>query len=133
MDKEDHDLLVKLTTKMDQLCKTNKTVNEGNEKAHNAILNQIDKNHEKSDKWISAVHDRIDNQLLEKTNQVAICHKTFLQSKIFYWVVGFIIAGLVSAWGTISLFDTRVDKVEARTDKVEVIVEKHHPEDLKLH
>ena len=120
MDKNDHDLLVTLSTKMDQLCKTNKTVNDGNEKAHDAILKEIDKNHEKTDKWVSAVHDRIDDQLTAKTSQVSICNARFVQSKVFYWIIGFVVIGLFSAWGTIAVFDTRLDKVEVR-------IEQQHP------
>ena len=122
MDKNDHDLLVTLSTKMDQLCKTNKTVNDGNEKAHDAILKQIDRNHEKTDQWVSAVHDRIDDQLKTKTDQVTLCHKTFVQSKVFYWLIGFIIIGLFSTWGTMALIDTRVDKLEIKQ-------EMNHPAD----
>jgi hypothetical protein len=118
MDKNDHDLLVTLSTKMDQLCKVN-TKSEGtNKEAHDAILKQIDKNHEKTDQWVSAVHDRIDDQLKTKTNQVSICNARFVQSKVFYWIIGFVVFGLFSAWGTIAVFDTRIDKVEVKLERV---------------
>jgi len=126
MDKNDHDLLVTLSTKMDDLCRNSNKSQELNKEDHKTILKQIDKNHEKSDQWVSAVHDRIDDQLKTKTDQVTLCHKTFVQSKVFYWLVGFIIVGLFSAWGTIAVLVPRIDKVE-------VVVEKYHPEDLNLH
>jgi len=124
MDKKDHDLLVTLTNKMDELCRAGSKSDEGNKEAHDAILKRIDGNHEKTDKWVSAVHDRIDDQLKTKTDQVTLCHKTFVQSKVFYWVTGFIIIGLFSAWGTIAVLDTRMDKVEVQ-QKIQHPTDKH--------
>ena len=126
MDKKDHDLLVTLTNKMDELCRVGHKSDKGNKEAHDAILKRIDDNHEKTDKWVSAVHDRIDDQLKTKTDQVTLCHKTFVQSKVFYWVAGFIIIGVVSAWSTIAIVGKEFD---TRMDKVEVVVEQQHPSD----
>lgn len=121
-DKNDHDLIVELSTKMTQLCRTTEKHYNENIKTHDKILEKIDDNLELTDKWVSGVHDRIDAQLKEKTGQVAECHKTFLQSKTFYWVVGFIIAGVISVWGFAAMV---YDKAEKTEDK---IIE-YHPEE----
>jgi hypothetical protein len=47
-----------------------------------------------------------------------------VQSKVFYWVTGFIIIGLFSAWGTIAVLDTRMDKVEVQ-QKIQHQADKH--------
>lgn len=116
MDKNDHDLLVTLSTKMDELCRNADKSQKGNKEDHEAISKQIDKNHEKTDQWVSAVHDRIDDQLKTKTSQVSICNARFVQSKVFYWIIGFIIIGLFSTWGTMAVMDTRVDKLEIKQE-----------------
>ncbi len=116
MDKNDHDLIVTLTNKIDELCRAAHKSDNGNKEDHDAILKQIDKNHEKTDQWVSAVHDRIDDQLKTKSDQVTLYHKTFVQSKVFYWLIGFIIVGLFSTWGTVAFIDTRVDKLEIKQE-----------------
>jgi predicted component of viral defense system (DUF524 family) len=136
MDKEDRDLLIKLSTKMDQLCKTTNQNSKDNIEAHKEIIQKIDSNFKTTTTWVENVHERIDDQIKGTAERVEKYNEAFIQSKVFYWVVGFIIAGIVSAWGTISYlgkeFDNRVDKVETSVEKVEETVHKYHPDILEL-
>lgn len=119
-DKDDHDLLVELNTKLGQLCKNTEKNYLENNKAHDKIIEKIDENHKTVNGWVQNVHERIDDQVVSSTNRVDTCHKTFLQSKIFYWVVGFIIAGLVSVWGFASVQQSRITKTNTN-------IENFHP------
>jgi len=133
MDKEDRDLLIKLSAKMDLLCKTANENNQDNKDTHKEIINKIDDNFRKTTIWVENVHERIDEQIKGTTQRVDSYNKTFLQSKTFYWVVGFIIAGLISAWASIAYFGTEVKIVKKDHSTFEKAMEHYHPDYLKLH
>ena len=129
MENENHDALVKLTSKVDELCRKINSTTEDNEKAHASIMNLINRNFERTDKWISTVHERIDNQLEEKAEQVEDFNKIFLHSKVFYWVIGFVILAIFSAWGTISYLGMDVHKIDTKINSMKTTIQHYHPED----
>jgi len=70
MDQKDHDALIRLETKIEQLCKT-----------------------------VGKIDGKIDEQQLACTCRVADCHKIFASSKLFYWSMALIIAALIAIGG----------------------------------
>jgi len=133
MDQKDRDLLIKLNTKMDQLCETANKNNKDNTEAHKDIMQKIDDNFKTTTKWVDNVHGRIDDQIKGTAGRIEKYNETFLQSKTFYWVVGFVIAGLLSAWGTITYLGKEVHQVKTKHSIYEKALEHYHPDYLDSH
>ncbi len=109
-DGHDHDLMVELNIKMNQLCKATKTYYEEHNAVHMKMIEKIDKNQELAGNWVKEVHDRIDGQVQSSVNRLDSCHRTFLQSKTFYWILAFVIVGLVSLAGYASYNRAEIQK-----------------------
>lgn len=144
MDQKDRDLLIKLSTKMDQMCKAVDKNNKENTDAHGNIIKEIKDNFKTTGKWVETIHDRIDKQIenvhdriddqikdcSEKSDKI---NERFLLSKTFYWVVGFVIAGLLSAWASITYIGGEVKDVKKDQVIIEKAIEHYHPDYLDLH
>jgi hypothetical protein len=94
---EDHDAVIKLRTSVKILC--------------GKVDKFIDNNR--------ADHEKINDLLV---NQIIEAPKTFLSSKTFYWVAGFLIIGLLSVGA--STIDNRVEIKELHT------IGEHHDNQL---
>ncbi len=94
----DHDLLIKLDQKMTDICVNMKTDSQINIKAHNDIMKKID----------------------EQRKCIINQSKTFVSSKLFYWLLGFVILGLV---GTATFSADNNTKISNLATKVEML---HH-------
>ena len=103
MNQQDHDTLIALQSEMGYVH-----TNLG------ALCKQIDRYMEvnKED------HDKINNLI---TNQMAECPKTFLLSKTFYWVAGFLILGLLTVGAA-----TIANQVDINTVETIISTEAHH-------
>lgn len=92
----DHDLLTKLDQKMTDMRDTMKTDAASNIKAHDAIL------------------EKIEGQQKCIMNQ---SHK-FVSSKLFYWLLGFIIVGLVTIGGVTADNNSKISNLETKVEMI---------------
>lgn len=90
----DHDLLIQLNQKMTDMCKSMDKEFKTNSDAHQDILDKIEKQ-----------RDCINGQ-----------SKRFISSKLFYWLVGFIILGLMSIGAVTADVSNKIGKVEAQIE-----------------
>ena len=96
----DHDLLTRLDTKMDNMS--------------GAV--------EKLDKKVDKLDEKVDSFVETAAKREIENSKRFLSSKTFYWVLGFVIACLIGAYGfsaTIqdAVTDLRTEYLIEHTDK----------------
>ena len=92
----DHDLLTKLDQKMTDMCDIQKASTANNIKAHSDIMTKID-----------AQQECIMNQ----------SHK-FVSSRLFYWLLGFIIIGLVAIGGVTADNNTKISNLETKVEMI---------------
>ena len=92
----DHDLLIELNQKMTDMCKSIDKEFRTNTVAHKDILDKIEKQ-----------RDCINGQ-----------SKRFISSKLFYWLVGFIILGLFSIGAVTADVSNKIGKVEAKIEMI---------------
>ena len=83
MEQKDHDILIRLSTKMDQLCKSVTKIDKENKEAHTVIIDRMDKNLDK-------LNQKQDAYSQGKIDQVNECGNKFLHSRVFYWITAFI-------------------------------------------
>ena len=92
----DHDLLTKLDQKMTDMCKNQTESTAANLKAHDAIM------------------EKIEGQQKCIMNQ---SHK-FVSSKLFYWLMGFIILGLVGIGGVTADNNSKISSLETKVEMI---------------
>ena len=93
---KDHDLLIKLDQKMTDMCKNQTDSAAANLKAHDAIIEKI----EAQQKCI-----------------MGQSHK-FVSSKLFYWLLGFIIIGLISIGGVTADNNSKISSLETKMEMI---------------
>lgn len=98
-DKSDHDILIGVATSLNGLCKRLETIDTDNKAEHKVIRELIDSNYKIS----SGSETRIAEA---KTKQVQACNARFLPTRIFLWVAGFIIVGVIGAYSFTSIVQT---------------------------
>ena len=94
----DHDLLTKLDQKMTDMCEIQKGSTANNIKAHSDIMKKID-----------VQQECIMNQ----------SHK-FVSSRLFYWLLGFIIIGLVAIGGVTADNNTKISNCETKIEMINI-------------
>lgn len=114
----DHDILIKVATSIDVLCKKVDKVDENNKQEHKDIRNMIDDNYK-----LSAADDL--KQLATTAKQVETCNSKFLQTKVFLWVLGFVIVGVIGAYSFTSI-------VQADLSKHKLSLERHRIQEDKV-
>jgi len=92
----DHDLLTKLDQKMTDMCKNQENAAAANIKAHDAILEKIEGQQK---------------CLLDQS------HK-FVSSKLFYWLLGFIIIGLIGIGGVTADNNGKISNLETKVEMI---------------
>ena len=92
----DHDLLTRLDQKMTDMCKNQGKDAASNIKAHDAILEKI-----------AGQQKCIMDQ----------SHK-FVSSKLFYWLLGFIIIGLVGIGGVTADNNGKISNLETKVEMI---------------
>lgn len=92
----DHDLLTKLDQKMTDMYKNQEKDAATNIKAHDAIL------------------EKIEGQQKCIMNQ---SHK-FVSSRLFYWLLGFIIIGLVGIGGVTADNNSKISSLETQVEMI---------------
>ena len=90
----DHDLLTRLDQKMTDMCVSMSGDAASNVKAHDAIM------------------AKIDNQQKCIMNQ----GKTFVTTRLFYWLVGFIILSLLGLSGLSADNNYKIGKIETKIE-----------------
>ena len=94
----DHDLLIKLDQKMTDICNTMKKDSNINMKAHDDIMLKLD----------------------NQQTYIQAQGKTFVTTRLFYWLVGFIILSILGLSGLTADNNYKIGKIET---KIEMMVE----------
>lgn len=92
----DHDLLIKLDQKLTDMGSAIKTDSAANTKAHDAILEKID----------------------EQRTCIFNQSRNFVSTKLFYWLLGFIILGLIGIGGVTADNNTKINNLETKVEMI---------------
>lgn len=92
MEKTDHDILIEVSANLNSLCDRTHTIDTENKEEHKVIRELIDSNY----KLTTNSETRIAEA---KTRQLNVCNLRFLPTKIFLWICGFIIVGVIGSYG----------------------------------
>ena len=78
MEHTDHDLLIKVDTKMSELCKL--------------VRKNIAENSKQHEQFFA----KIDSVNMELSGHQLGCERKFISARFFYWLIPFLIAGIIS-------------------------------------
>lgn len=89
MDSKEKEVLIRVDQKLTDLCKQIDANEIENRQAHEYIIKTMDD-------WKIHVDGKFTTRNGRMTTQVQECNRRFVNSKIFYWVLSFVVAGLLS-------------------------------------
>ena len=118
MEGKDHDILIKVAANLEglkgnvaNLCKQINSVDSNNRTEHKDIKTMIDD--------LSAKTSTAETSYQKDAKvQIDKCNSKFLQTKVFLWVAGFIIAGIVGAYSFTSYVQADLSKHKIQDAKV---------------
>ena len=118
MEGKDHDILIKVAANLEglkgnvaTLCKQINTVDSHNRAEHKDIKTMIDDLGTKTSTAETSYQK-------DAKVQIDKCNSKFLQTKVFLWVAGFIIAGIIGAYSFTSYVQADLSKHKIQDAKV---------------
>ncbi len=90
--RSDHDILIQMEANLNNLCKKLNSVDDDNKEEHKEIRKLINE----GQNW--------------KTTQVQECNNRFVHRKIFLWICGFIIMGVIGAYGFTQVVNNNLNR-----------------------
>jgi hypothetical protein len=108
---KDHDILIKVATNLEALCKDIKKVDRENKEEHKEIKAMIRDNAQVATETKETVAK-------ESKEQIEKCHSKFLHTRVFLWVAGFMIAGIIGAYSFTSIVQADLKKHQIQDAKI---------------
>jgi hypothetical protein len=121
----DHDILIEVAANLNSLCSKIDKVDKDNKEEHKDIRTMINEN------FKNVVTAETTYQKEAKI-QVDACNSRFLQTKVFLWVMGFVIAGVIGAYSFTSYVHADLNKHRIQDAKV-MNEFQNHLEKLGIH
>ena len=121
----DHDILIEVAANLNSLCSKIDKVDKDNKEEHKDIRTMINEN------FKNVVTAETTYQKEAKI-QVDVCNSRFLQTKVFLWVMGFVIAGVIGAYSFTSYVHADLNKHRIQDAKV-MNKFQNHLEKLGIH
>jgi len=106
MNGKEHDAIVELTVHVESLCKRTEKYYEENKETHKEIIAKLDKS-------TDDLYNKMDSQKDVYADRITDCNKNFTRWRVFQWVIGFVIAGLMVIGGVAYNNHTKIAVHEA--------------------
>jgi hypothetical protein len=125
MNDRDHDILIRVAANLDTLCKKIDKVDSDYNKL-SAKLDKVDQDNKDEHKEIREMIDtnaRIafetkETVANESRVQIEKCHSKFLHTKVFLWIAGFMIAGIIGSYSFTNIVFTDLKNHQVEDAKI---------------